>query len=74
MDHTGDTRHHFDENDLKALAEAERRFKALTGNASPGPRGNRMGTFPSRDRSVQMQKKPCFSLGWSAVDRQWLVG
>src|SRR6476660_6903612 len=32
MDHTGDTRHHFDAKDLKALAEAERRFKALTGN------------------------------------------
>jgi hypothetical protein len=30
MDHTGDTRHHFDAKDLKALAEAERRFKALT--------------------------------------------
>ena len=32
MDPTGDTRHHFDAKDLKALAEAERRFKALTGN------------------------------------------
>ena len=32
MDHTGDTRHHFDAKDLKAMAEAEHRFKALTGN------------------------------------------
>jgi hypothetical protein len=32
MDHSGDSRHHFDANDLKALAEAERRFKVLTGN------------------------------------------
>src|SRR5262245_46180133 len=31
MDHSGDTRHHFDANDSKALADAERRFKALTG-------------------------------------------
>jgi hypothetical protein len=30
MDHSGDTRHHFDAEDLKALVEAERRFKALT--------------------------------------------
>jgi hypothetical protein len=32
MDHTGDTRHHFDAKDSKALAEAERRFKVLTGD------------------------------------------
>ena len=31
MDHTGDTRHQFDPADLSALAEAEARFKALTG-------------------------------------------
>jgi hypothetical protein len=32
MDNSGDSRHHFDPKDLKALAEAERRFKVLTGN------------------------------------------
>jgi hypothetical protein len=32
MDHSGDSRHHFDASDLKALAEAERRFKFLTGD------------------------------------------
>jgi hypothetical protein len=32
MDHSGDSRHHFDAKDLKALAEAERRFKVLTGS------------------------------------------
>jgi len=32
MDHSGDSRHHFDANDAKALAEAERRFKTLTGD------------------------------------------
>jgi hypothetical protein len=32
MDHSGDSRHHFDANDMKALAEAERRFKTLTGD------------------------------------------
>lgn len=31
MDHTGDTRHHFDANDAQALLEAEERFKLLTG-------------------------------------------
>lgn len=31
MDHTGDTRHHFDASDAKALAKAERRFQELTG-------------------------------------------
>ena len=30
MDYTGDTRHHFDVNDPKALARAEGRFKELT--------------------------------------------
>jgi hypothetical protein len=31
MDHTGDTRHHFNPNDAEAVAKAERRFKKLTG-------------------------------------------
>jgi hypothetical protein len=31
MDHTGDRRHHFDPQDVCELAEAERRFKELTG-------------------------------------------
>jgi hypothetical protein len=31
MDHTGDTRHQFDPTDVSAVAEAERRFKELTG-------------------------------------------
>ena len=31
MDLNGDTRHHFDPKDAKALLKAERRFKALTG-------------------------------------------
>jgi hypothetical protein len=30
MDHTGDTRHRFDANDVEALAAAERRFQILT--------------------------------------------
>jgi hypothetical protein len=38
MDHTGDTRHQFDQADAGAVAEAERRFKELTGAGSP-PRG-----------------------------------
>ena len=31
MDHNGYTRHYFDVKDAKALLDAERRFKALTG-------------------------------------------
>jgi hypothetical protein len=31
IDHTGDTRHQFDPADVSAVAEAERRFKELTG-------------------------------------------
>ena len=31
IDHTGDTRHHFNPGDAQALAEAEERFKKLTG-------------------------------------------
>jgi hypothetical protein len=31
MNHSGDTRHFFDANDEKALLDAERRFKQLTG-------------------------------------------
>jgi len=31
MDHTGDSRHHFDPADAVAVAEAEARFKKLTG-------------------------------------------
>jgi hypothetical protein len=29
MDHTGDTRHHFDANDSEALAKAEQHFSSL---------------------------------------------
>jgi hypothetical protein len=32
MDHTGDTRHHFDAKDTKDLLKAEQRFKELTGS------------------------------------------
>ena len=32
MDHTGDTRHQFDPGDPGAVAEAERRFRELTGS------------------------------------------
>jgi hypothetical protein len=31
MDHTGDTRHSFNPDDVQALAKAEERFKELTG-------------------------------------------
>jgi hypothetical protein len=34
MDHTGDTRHQFDPADAAAIAEAEKRFKQLTGAGS----------------------------------------
>jgi hypothetical protein len=31
MDHTGDTRHHFDVSDIEARSKAEQRFEKLTG-------------------------------------------
>ena len=31
MDHSGDSRHHFSLEDAEAVADAERRFKELTG-------------------------------------------
>jgi hypothetical protein len=31
MDHTGDTRHHFNPADARAVADAEDRFRELTG-------------------------------------------
>jgi hypothetical protein len=31
MDHTGDTRHRFDPDDLESVADAEERFKKLMG-------------------------------------------
>ena len=31
MDHTGDTRHHCNPEDVQALAKAEERYKKLTG-------------------------------------------
>ena len=31
MDHTGDTRHHFDVADIEARSKAEERFRQLTG-------------------------------------------
>ncbi len=31
MDHTGDTRHHFNAKDAQAVAKAETRFRQLTG-------------------------------------------
>jgi hypothetical protein len=31
MDHTGDSRHYFEQDDPKQLAEAEQRFKKLSG-------------------------------------------
>lgn len=32
MDHTGDTRHYFDQQNPESLVAAERRFKELTGS------------------------------------------
>ena len=43
MDHSGDTRHYFDANDAKALLEAERRFKQLTGEGFTAATRNSSG-------------------------------
>ena len=36
MDHTGDTRHCFNPDDVRALAKAEKRFKELIGQGFTG--------------------------------------
>jgi hypothetical protein len=43
MDHTGDTRHYFDADDVKALREAEERFKRLTGDGFTAATRNAAG-------------------------------
>jgi hypothetical protein len=44
MDHTGDTRHAFDAGDQAALAEAEKRFKELTGAGFTAAKRTENGT------------------------------
>jgi hypothetical protein len=43
MDHSGDSRHYFDPNDVEALAEAEERFKRLTGQGFTAAERNASG-------------------------------
>ena len=59
MDHRGDTRHYFDANDAEAVAKAEERFKALTGEgfiaaARTGPgQVSKLGAFdPKAEETV----------------------
>ena len=75
MDHTGDTRHHFDAKDLKALAEAERRFKALTGNGFTAATRQASGDV-SLARSFDPNAEGdgvLPSVGWR-LTQQWLFG
>ena len=59
MDHTGDTRHHFDPADARAIAEAEARFMELTGTGLA--RSSRALTRPPR--------RHCSSRGFRAANR-----
>ena len=59
MDRTGDTRHGFDANDLRALAKAEKRFKELTKVDSLQPPAPQTATYLSFGRSIQRQRRPC---------------
>ena len=43
MDHNGDTRHSFDDNDFEALLKAERRFRTLTGDGFTAATRNASG-------------------------------
>src|SRR5215471_19554632 len=61
MDTTGDTRHEFDPADPAALAEAERRFKELTG--APRPCAEERGVRSSSEVSIPPPKRLCSFLG-----------
>jgi hypothetical protein len=68
MDHTGDRRHQFDPQNTNELAEAEKRFKELTGL------GFTAAARTAADKTVKIAsfdptpKKPCFFLASSAVE------
>jgi hypothetical protein len=56
MDHTGDTRHKFDPADPGAVAEAERRFRELTGSGFTAAKrldGGRNEVVKSFDPTVE---------------------
>ena len=69
MDHTGDTRHHFNPDDAQALAKAEERFKNSRGLASLRLSGPLRGGSPRFNHSIRTQKKPCSFRGWSAASQ-----
>jgi len=69
MDHTGDTRHHFNPDDAQALAKAEERFKKLTGLGFTAAVRTASGGSPRFNHSIRTQKKPCSFRGWSAASQ-----
>ena len=67
MDHTGDTCHSFNPDDVQALAEAEKRFNELTGMGFT-PLSERVPVkFPKFVHLIRLPKRLCFFLVWSAA-------
>ena len=73
MDHSGHSRHHFDAKDMKAPAEAERRFKVLTGRLHGRHTTSKWRRFLVRSFDFK-GRRLCFILGWFAVRQPWLNG
>ena len=67
MDYNGDTRHSFDAKDVKALLEAERRFKALTGAGFTAATRTASGDPVVTRKFDPTVEETCFFRGWSAV-------
>ena len=65
MDHTGDSRHHFNPRDAKSLLKAEQRFKELTGSGFTAAVRTRPAIAVTRVL-IQPRKRRCFTHGWSA--------
>ena len=70
MDHTGDTRHRFDADDLAALSRAEDRFKALTGAGFTAAIRDPSGERPSPIHSIRQPKKHCSFRDLLAAERR----
>ena len=61
MDHTGDTRHQFDPSDAAGVAEAEARFKELTGAGFTAADGQAQAKVRSSRSSILSLRRLCSS-------------
>jgi hypothetical protein len=69
MDHTGDTRHHFDAKTRKHLRRRRNGSSSSLATALLRPSALPPAKSPEFGRSILLQKKRCSSRGLSAADR-----